>query len=63
MTQTVMSAQQMEKTARQVLQEQAETLWEVDVALPLESPQKERLWTLVEAKTQVWQKEVENWSG
>ncbi len=49
----------MEEIARQVLQEQAETLREVDVALPLESPQKERLWTLVEAKTRVRQKEVE----
>lgn len=34
---------------------------EVDVALPLESPQKERLWALVEAKTRVRQQEVEKW--
>ncbi len=35
---------------------------EVDVALPLESPDGERLWALVEAKTRVRQKEVEKWS-
>ena len=34
---------------------------EVDVALPLESPQGERLWALVEAKTRVRQQEVEKW--
>ena len=34
---------------------------EMDVALPLESPQGERLWALVEAKTRVRQQEVEKW--
>ena len=53
----------MEEIARQVFQEQAETWREVDVALPLESPNGERLWALVEAKTQVRQKEAEKWSG
>ena len=55
--------QEVEEIARQVFQEQAETWREVDLALPLESPNGQRLWALVQAKTQVRPKKVEKWSG
>ncbi|RLC93334.1 MAG: hypothetical protein DRI77_12000, partial [Chloroflexi bacterium] len=35
---------------------------EIDVALPVESPQGERLWALVEAKARVRQKELGRWA-